>query len=98
VTHRVSEADPLFTEYCLSRVATIARNHARCLGLAEPDALPNSEFAAWYFGHVFGSEDFRCLMHIKERVRESGYAAAPPDVRNVAIRYLEALAERCAET
>ena len=95
ITHCVGVTDPLFTEYCLAKVATIARNHARCLQLAEPDALTNGEFADWYFERILRSDDFRRSMQIKEVVRESGYASAPHDIRDIAIRYLEQAADAC---
>lgn len=92
---RISDGDATFQEYCLTKVATLARSHARCLGYGEPDALPNEAFAAWYYEHVHPSDAFRQTMLAKEKVRRSGYAAAPRDTRELATRFFTELAEAC---
>jgi len=94
---RVTKADPLWVEYCLSKVAVIARGHARCLGLAEPDFLANEPFADWYYENVFRSEEFRQLMKTKENVRRSGYGVSPPDVHGLTLTYLRRVANLCGE-
>jgi hypothetical protein len=91
----VSDGDASFDEYCLTKVATLARSHARCLGHAEPDSLPNEAFAAWYYEHVHASEAFTRAMIAKEDVRRLGYAAAPRDTKDLATRFLTELAQEC---
>jgi len=83
--------DTLFIEYCLSKAAGAARNHARCLGWLEPDYLTNDEFGPWYLSNIMGSNAFERLMIAKRTARLSGYGSIDTDVRWLAIEYFTEL-------
>lgn len=83
--------DPLFAEYCLSAAATCSRNHARVLGLSEPDALGNSAFAEWYDRTLIQSSPLLEVFRLKHLIRTHGYADALTTAPSLARNYLQQL-------
>jgi hypothetical protein len=95
INNDVVEPEPLFSEYCISKVAAISRNHARCMGYDEADSLDNKNFAVWYFDEVLASPEFQSVMQAKEDIRIRGYGVADPNLKVLAIRYLSAVLASC---
>jgi hypothetical protein len=84
--------DPIFSEYCLSACATMARSHARVLGHPEADHLANSEFFPWYRRNLLSSSELSQAMSLKQRVRAEGYWMAIGSAPALAARFLAELA------
>lgn len=91
------EGTAQFVEFCFSSAASCARHHARILGHSEADTLGNTDFYAWYQANVMTNEALADLIALKARSRNAGFGGLGVAPRNLAIEYLQALIERCAQ-
>lgn len=98
----VGPGDPLFAEHCIMGALVCSRNHARVLGMLEPDRLNNTDFALWYHQTLMPAPELCTLVELKAKARREGYgeivAVAPALCRSYMHHLYEHLAQKSRQT